>query len=217
MVFDLEKDGERRVENSMHSHPASSIINSDTLLFTKVWALFRFPQVFGFFFPKKVFFSVPGSLPGHHIMQNPTAGSSGLWQFLRLSWFLSPWHFSGRAVKSLNWDLSCGFLMIRMGCCVWGGSPQRWKAFFIKNISRAHGLKVTCHCQWWPGWLRWIIWNSSVWEIHPSPILKGYMYLLYIFYIFILFYFIYLFVFLPFLGPLRRHTEVPRLGVESEL
>ena len=26
-----------------------------------------------------------------------------------------------------------------------------------------------------------------------------------------------LFVFLPFLGPLQRHMEVPRLGVESEL
>ena len=33
------------------------------------------------------------------------------------------------------------------------------------------------------------------------------------------FYFIYLFifVFLPFLGPLSRHMEVPRLGVQSEL
>ena len=31
---------------------------------------------------------------------------------------------------------------------------------------------------------------------------------------FVLFYF---FVFLPFLGPLPRHTEVPRLGVKSEL
>ena len=29
--------------------------------------------------------------------------------------------------------------------------------------------------------------------------------------------FIYLFVFLPFLGPLPRHMEVPRLGVESDL
>ena len=29
--------------------------------------------------------------------------------------------------------------------------------------------------------------------------------------------FIYLFVFLPFLGPVPRHMEVPRLGVESEL
>ena len=29
--------------------------------------------------------------------------------------------------------------------------------------------------------------------------------------------FIYLFVFFPFLGPLPRHMEVPRLGVESEL
>ena len=32
---------------------------------------------------------------------------------------------------------------------------------------------------------------------------------------FILFYFI--FVFLPFLGPLPQHMEVPRLGVQSEL
>ena len=29
-------------------------------------------------------------------------------------------------------------------------------------------------------------------------------------------YFLFIFVFLPFLGPLPRHTEVPRLGVESE-
>ena len=34
------------------------------------------------------------------------------------------------------------------------------------------------------------------------------------FYLFLFFYF---FVFLPFLGPLPRHMEVPRLGVESEL
>ena len=30
-------------------------------------------------------------------------------------------------------------------------------------------------------------------------------------------FFIYLFVFLPFLGPLPRHMEVPRLGVKLEL
>ena len=34
---------------------------------------------------------------------------------------------------------------------------------------------------------------------------------------FILFFGFFLFVFLPFLGPLLRHMEVPRLGVESEL
>ena len=31
------------------------------------------------------------------------------------------------------------------------------------------------------------------------------------------FIFIYLFIFLPFLGPYRRHMEAPRLGVQSEL
>ena len=31
------------------------------------------------------------------------------------------------------------------------------------------------------------------------------------------FLFFFFFVFLPFLGPLPRHMEVPRLGVESEL
>ena len=31
------------------------------------------------------------------------------------------------------------------------------------------------------------------------------------------FFFFFFFVFLPFLGPLLRHMEVPRLGVESEL
>ena len=34
--------------------------------------------------------------------------------------------------------------------------------------------------------------------------------------IFLLFFFFF-FVFLPFLGPLLRHMEVPRLGVQSEL
>ena len=28
--------------------------------------------------------------------------------------------------------------------------------------------------------------------------------------------FFYFFIFLPFLGPLPRHMEIPRLGVESE-
>ena len=35
--------------------------------------------------------------------------------------------------------------------------------------------------------------------------------------IFLLFIYLFIFVFLPFLGPLLRHMEVPRLGVESEL
>ena len=32
-----------------------------------------------------------------------------------------------------------------------------------------------------------------------------------------LFTYLFIFVFLPFLGPLPRYMEVPRLGVESEL
>ena len=35
--------------------------------------------------------------------------------------------------------------------------------------------------------------------------------------IFLFFVYLFIFVFLPFLGPLPRHMEVPRLGVESEL
>ena len=30
-------------------------------------------------------------------------------------------------------------------------------------------------------------------------------------------FFVFVFIFLPFLGPLPRHMEVPRLGVELEL
>ena len=36
------------------------------------------------------------------------------------------------------------------------------------------------------------------------------------FFFFLFFFFFSFFVFLPFLGPLPRHMEVPRLGVESE-
>ena len=42
-------------------------------------------------------------------------------------------------------------------------------------------------------------------------------YLFFIFLIFKNFLFIYFFVFLLFLGPLPRHMQIPRLGVQSEL
>ena len=35
--------------------------------------------------------------------------------------------------------------------------------------------------------------------------------------IILFYYYYYYFLFLPFLGPLLQHMEVPRLGVESEL
>jgi len=37
------------------------------------------------------------------------------------------------------------------------------------------------------------------------------------FYFILFIYYFFFFVFLPFLGPLPRHMEIPRLGVESEL
>ena len=44
------------------------------------------------------------------------------------------------------------------------------------------------------------------------------LFILHGFFLFVLGFFCFLFfVFLPFLGPLLGHMEVPRLGVESEL
>ena len=45
-----------------------------------------------------------------------------------------------------------------------------------------------------------------------TPNLEIFAQIYYFFFIIII-----IFVFLPFLGPLPRHMEVPRLGVESEL
>ena len=53
-----------------------------------------------------------------------------------------------------------------------------------------------------------------------TEILSGYLYGYFcdhIFWLEVIVFFFFFFVFLPFLGPLPQHMEVPRLGVESEL
>ena len=46
---------------------------------------------------------------------------------------------------------------------------------------------------------------------------QQHMFTKYVYFILFIYLFIYLFLSLPFLGPLPRHVEIPRLGVESEL
>ena len=56
--------------------------------------------------------------------------------------------------------------------------------------------------------------DKMIWALDVVPIATGTCLFYFIIFLFFIFYF---FVFLPSLGPLPRHIEVPRLGVKLEL
>ena len=59
-------------------------------------------------------------------------------------------------------------------------------------------------------------WNSPTLPIYEVNHIKHFVLMLFVFLLFLLNNLLF-FVFFPFLGPLLRHMEVPRLGVQSEL
>ena len=95
-----------------------------------------------FFFPR-----IPSRTSCHHVY----LGSSGLWQFLRLSLFRWPWECGGVLVRyfvecPLNGVCLLVFLMISPRLWIVGRKVTRVKCHFYDLLSRAHTVDTTNHC-----------------------------------------------------------------------
>ena len=150
-----------------------------------------------------------GFSPTRHL--NPKAG---ILLRLLITNFSCLWRLHKRATEELDWAYTSGALLyawllsdVQM-CCryqpttevvlTWWGRSYNTHSPVIMRGFPVFNLKETNNCSW-PDW----------WKLMPRSLQSGRAHLYFIY--------LFIFVFLPFLGPLLRHMEVPRLGVQSEL